>query len=48
MVEKVNVRVELTGVLLKKFLTIKDDLGLANNTEVIRTLIKRYSKTEEA
>ena len=44
MTETVQVRVELTGKLLKEFLTIKDELGLEHNTEVVRVLIKRYSR----
>jgi len=41
--DKINVRVELSGELLEKFNAIKREFGLTNNTEVIRALIKRYS-----
>jgi len=41
--DKINVRVELSGDLLEKFATIKKEMGLENNTEVIRILINRYS-----
>jgi metal-responsive CopG/Arc/MetJ family transcriptional regulator len=40
--DKVNVRVELSGELLEKFNAVKQDLGLMNNTEVVRALIKKY------
>jgi len=36
------VRVELKGDLAQKFRRIKKELGLVNNSEVIRALINRY------
>ena len=45
--DKINVRVELTGELLEKFNAIKKDFGLTNNTEVVRALIKKHSRKEE-
>jgi len=44
MMEKLNVKVELKGELLEKFLKIKETLGLKNNTEVIRILISKFSE----
>ena len=41
---RINVRVELKGDLVRKFKRIKEELGLMNNSEVIRALINRYSK----
>ena len=36
-----DIRLRLKGKVKKKFLDIKDALGLTNNTEVCRILIKR-------
>ncbi|MEM4206958.1 MAG: hypothetical protein QXQ43_06770 [Nitrososphaerota archaeon] len=42
---KVEVRVEFEGEFADKFLFVKRDLGLKNNTEVVRHLIKEaYEK----
>jgi metal-responsive CopG/Arc/MetJ family transcriptional regulator len=50
--EKVNIRVELDGDLADQFLSLKQNRGLKNNTEVIRQLIleaiKRDKDTTEA
>lgn len=42
--EILNIRVELRGEIRRKFEQIKKDLGLENNTEVLRSLIERHSK----
>jgi len=42
--DKVNIRVELTGEEAEKFLTIKENRGLRNNTEVVRQLILEETK----
>ena len=45
---KIVVKVDLKGDLAQKFRRIKEELGLVNNSEVVRALIKRYSKEEAA
>ena len=41
MEEEVNVRVEFKGEMAEKFNKVKDELGVKNNTEVVRILINR-------
>ena len=42
--DKINIRVELKGEEAEKFLTIKENRGLRNNTEVVRQLILEETK----
>jgi hypothetical protein len=41
-VETVDLRVILEGESAKQFLEIKKELGLSQNTEVVRAIINRY------
>ena len=42
--DKINIRVELIGEEAEKFMTIKENRGLRNNTEVVRQLILEETK----
>jgi len=39
--EKITLRVDLRGITLKRFLTLKERYGLENDTELIRLLISQ-------
>lgn len=41
MEEEVNVRVEFKGEMAEKFNKVKEELGVKNNTEVLRILVTR-------
>ena len=44
---QLDIRLRLTGEVKRRFLEIKKDKGLTNNTEVLRLIIKEYyTKTE--
>lgn len=40
--EIIRIRLDLKNIEAKRFLTVKEYLGLKNDTEVIRSLINRY------
>ena len=44
---KIALRVELDNNLAETFLKIKERLGIKNNTEVIRALIKKVAQLED-
>jgi len=41
-----HVKVQLKGETLRKFLELKEKLGILNNTDVVRTLIHRCYRVE--
>ncbi len=41
-----HVKVQLKGDTLRKFLELKEKLGILNNTDVVRTLIHRCYRRE--
>jgi len=47
--EKIQIRIDLEGEIAEKFKAVKQDKGIENNTDVIRSLIvDAYKKLKEA
>ena len=44
--EILTIKVKLQGDTLRKFLELKEKLGILNNTDVVRTLIHRCYRRE--
>lgn len=44
---QLDIRLRLNGEVKRRFLEIKEDKGLTNNTEVLRLIIKEYCKRIE-
>jgi len=42
--EKIHIRLDLEGEMAEKFIAVKRDKGLENNTDVIRLLIAEAAK----
>ena len=43
---QLDIRLRLNGEVKRRFLKIKENLGLTNNTEVLRLIIKEYYDKE--